>query len=286
MPAAARAASLISKVLLLISFPRRRHFMRSTRRHAFTLVELLVVIGIIAVLVSILLPSLNRARQTAIATKCLNNVKQLTMANQMYLNEYKGKLPFTNWDGGVGPPPKNAHMGWLYDCPIANPVNDPTKVNTGAYWPYLKNYDIYHCPSHNKNEAGQFGQHNTDTLTSYLMNGAVNAYGAGNGSGGIYMSTITQYKPDDVIIWEADERGGSAWNDGASYPSETFDIGPDGKLNGGLTARHGKTAVVACFDGHAEWMSHKEFYDLAIGQFSGFRNRIWCAPNPPSSNGH
>ena len=108
--------------------------MRSTRRHAFTLVELLVVIGIIAVLVSILLPSLNRARQTAIATKCLNNVKQLVMANQMYLNEYKGKLPFTNWDGGVGPPPKKHTSAGCTTGPDHQPGHrPPPQVNTGSF---------------------------------------------------------------------------------------------------------------------------------------------------------
>ena len=45
------------------------------------------------------------------------------------------------------------------------------------------------------------------------MNGEVNAYGAAGANSGIYMSRITQFKPDDVIIWEADERGGAAWNE-------------------------------------------------------------------------
>ncbi len=65
--------------------------MSHTRRKfsAFTLVELLVVIGIIAVLIAVLLPALSAARSQAKAVTCLANVKQLATALQMYANDYK-----------------------------------------------------------------------------------------------------------------------------------------------------------------------------------------------------
>ena len=63
------------------------------KKSAFTLVELLVVIGIIALLISILLPSLNRARQSAMTAVCASNMRQIGMAILMYENESKGTYP-------------------------------------------------------------------------------------------------------------------------------------------------------------------------------------------------
>lgn len=68
-------------------FPRRR------RHHAFTLVELLVVIGIIAMLVGILLPTLGRAREAARAANCLSNLRQINTAFMLFAHDNKGYLP-------------------------------------------------------------------------------------------------------------------------------------------------------------------------------------------------
>ena len=66
---------------------------------AFTLVELLVVIGIIAVLISMLLPALSNAREQANRTKCLSNLRQLGTMLQLYANQNKDYVPLGYWQG-------------------------------------------------------------------------------------------------------------------------------------------------------------------------------------------
>src|SRR5687768_9679296 len=69
--------------------------MRGQANRGFTLVELLVVIGIIALLVSMLLPALGRAKEQARRAACLSNLRQMGQALHMYANANKGHMPRT-----------------------------------------------------------------------------------------------------------------------------------------------------------------------------------------------
>jgi len=84
----------------------RRHT-RVPRARAFTLVELLVVIGIIAILIGILLPSLAKARAIANRTACLSNMRQMGAALQMFAQEHKLYLPKAWFNSGPTPGAKD-----------------------------------------------------------------------------------------------------------------------------------------------------------------------------------
>ncbi len=137
--------------------------LRSKSRSAFTLVELLVVIGIIALLISILMPSLRKAREAAIGVTCLSQLRQIGMASRMYANDFSNVLPGPDTYYGTDSP-----IGFLewpdYLRGQRGTVSfGPTYIKTATLRPF-------HCPKNNETTPGKYGMYFTTFDSSWSPN--------------------------------------------------------------------------------------------------------------------
>ena len=265
--------------------PTRRPAWRRQSVAGFTLVELLVVIGIIALLISILMPALSRARQQADAVKCLSNIRQVGTALYMYASENRGYYPF----GARGDVVALEDWIWWQD---GEPRGAGTKVEQSPIAKYIGNFseDLLRCPgddmtTHKAMFSG--GTYNYSyTMNEFFESNPFRSPAAWPQYGGRTVKLgALKNASNKVLLAEEDQ----TWiNDGLfappadskraeitpSFGSDMLAIrhdsqrrDPDMQGLGGLQAKvpeaNGNRKGNAAFaDGHAEYISRYELHDV------------------------
>jgi prepilin-type N-terminal cleavage/methylation domain-containing protein len=116
------------------------------RNRGFTLVELLVVIGVIAVLVALLMPALKSARISAQRVACLNNLRQIGASVLLYVADYNGTMPLQPYIGFTD----SSHLTWSYSDAMGfdpSHYNEPYTILAYLDHAYLKSKSAFICPA-------------------------------------------------------------------------------------------------------------------------------------------
>jgi prepilin-type N-terminal cleavage/methylation domain-containing protein len=221
------------------------------KKKGFTLIELLVVISIIALLLSILMPGLQKAKAAAKRMFCLSNTKQLTLAWMMYADQNDGRLVNASTTNGDDPSHyRRGDIGWTPAVLEAGFVKRDERtqledLEKGALFPYLgESKDIFRCPTQKK-----------DTLSSYSISHAMNFYVEGYeplAPGAPYVRKITDVKIAATRMVFVDQYDMSNGSWGLWYEKSAWMDRP--------SIQHGGGQTFSFADGHSDyWKWENEF---------------------------
>jgi prepilin-type N-terminal cleavage/methylation domain-containing protein/prepilin-type processing-associated H-X9-DG protein len=208
----------------------------------FTLVELLVVIGIIAVLIAVLLPALNGARSAAKSTACLSQLRQIAFATSMYIQENRGLFPRSSHSALAA-----KVMPWGYAlCPYLGrkPYEGPSEE-----WNDLLR-TLYRCPADDREGKWSYGKSVWFELTGPEIGELTGA------SDGPTYYKITDVKRASATVMFAELDSGSM---GDHIMAHYWYLGGETEVD---TRRHGRQTNFAFVDGHAESRPFQTTFDL------------------------